>query len=261
MAATKHNTTRLQQMMQGNHVFLPNLLHYFSTIDSTNRWLGDFANNKQRNQNNIHGLCCLAEHQTAGKGRRGRQWQSAASTSVLLSLGWDLQGQPSAGLSLVCGLAVVAALTECAIDAVQLKWPNDIYLNNKKLGGILIEIVSGKCVIGIGLNIKLPADSQIDQPWIDLSAAGHTIDRDEIVAALTKHHEIMLEQFSKTGFSSFQSQWNRVDVFRNQPVQVELPNSKCCGIARGVDEQGALVVESDGSMQSFYSGDVSLRAR
>ena len=142
-------------------------------IQSTNTYLAECAKTVQS------GRVCFAESQTAGRGRRGRQWVSPFGSNLYLSILWQFDNGFAAisGLSLAIGVAVVRALSEIGINEIGLKWPNDIYWQHKKLGGILIEVSgesSGEChaIIGLGLNLYLPEKETtgITQPWTDFGA-------------------------------------------------------------------------------------------
>ena len=158
-------------------------------IDSTNSYLMRKLSTGLEN-----GLTCIAECQSAGRGRRGRVWQSPFGSHIYLSMYWSLsQGMAGAmGLSLVVGLAIADTLKKLYNVAPQLKWPNDIYVNDKKLAGILVElegqaIGSCDCVIGIGINVDMPiqAADQIDQPWTDLKTiVNKPVDRNKLIASL-----------------------------------------------------------------------------
>ncbi len=159
-------------------------LELIPVIDSTNQYLLDRVNESEK------GRICLAEYQTNGRGRRGRQWISPFGSNLYLSMYWRLDAGMAAamGLSLVIGIAAVEALEAMGIEGVKLKWPNDLYYQDKKLAGILVEM-SGQAggaahlVIGMGLNIGMPdVQPNIDQPWTTLNhACGDlTLDRTQL---------------------------------------------------------------------------------
>ena len=233
-------------------------IHVFSTLDSTNRWA------LQAGQ---CGEACFAEQQTAGRGRRGRQWQSPAGVNLYLSVRWCFAAVPPhlPLLSLVAGLAVAEALEDCAIHGHGLKWPNDVYYAGKKLGGILLEAVGSlqQVVIGIGLNVnRLPtATSAIDQPWSSLRAcAGREFDRNQVVAAILTRLLPGLQVFSRLDMAQFQRNWQHWDVLHGCPVRVLAGSEVIEGIACGVDVQGQLRLEvRDGVIKAFSSADVSVR--
>jgi BirA family biotin operon repressor/biotin-[acetyl-CoA-carboxylase] ligase len=172
------------------------------------------------------------------------------------------------GLSLVIAIAVERALSELGVDDSKLKWPNDIYLDNKKLAGILLEVsgeYSGHCqvVIGVGLNIKLSeydAES-IDQPWAQLSEHLGGVDRNTIAATVINHLIKASEQFEKQGFESFQSFWTPRDAFLNRDVDLVLPHKVRSGIARGVNAKGELLLQTDMGLETINAGELSLRLK
>mgnify|MGYP005753752409 CR=1 FL=1 len=217
------------------------------------------------------GDVCLAECQTAGRGRRGRHWVSPFGGQLILSLYWRLeQGMAAAmGLSLVVGIAVVEALQAQGFEGVQLKWPNDLYLGGRKLAGILVEMsgtAGGPChlVIGMGLNLLLPRDEQtrIDQPWAELAELGEIADRNALVVALVGYLQRYLALFEREGIAAFREQWNRLDYFNGKPVRVLMGEQEVHGRARGIDDQGALLLELDnGEIKRFLGGEISLRGK
>ncbi len=234
-------------------------------IDSTNSYLMRRLPNQ-----NVPGQVCIAEYQSAGRGRRGRQWISPFGSHIYLSMYWSLeQGMSAAmGLSVVAALAVSDAIKALYQVDVELKWPNDIYFNGVKLAGILIDLEGQAmepchCVIGIGLNIKMPAKSAelVDQPWIDLSSAiGVDIDRNilaaNIISALLKRLHIHRE----TGINTMVAQWQAQDFYINKPVALITGDKMTRGISRGINNQGALMLEVNGLVGPVYGGEVSLRA-
>ena len=217
-----------------------------------------------------HPVALLAEHQSAGRGRRGRHWLSPMGASLYLSVAWPL-GVPVAGLSglsLVAGLAVAEAVDQICDLQVGLKWPNDLYVGRRKIGGILVEVSGSpegpcKAVIGSGLNCRFPEgveDTDIDQPWTDLyRASGIAVDRNQLAAAILAQYARDLPVFERDGFTPFVERWNRRDILLDQPVILQLGQESATGIARGVSELGALVLEENGRRRSIAGGDVSLR--
>jgi BirA family biotin operon repressor/biotin-[acetyl-CoA-carboxylase] ligase len=231
------------------------------STDSTNRQMidADAAHDPQ---------ALFAEYQTAGRGRRGRAWCSPYGANVYLSLAWSFAAWPPqlTALPLSVGVACAQALRDVGLQRVQLKWPNDLWADRRKLGGILIEHrgeAGGACrvVVGIGINVAMSgaqADG-IDQAWISLNEAiGGTASRNALAAALLRRLHGVLSRFEYEGFAPFADQWSALDLTRDQPVQISgaVPIN---GIARGVDEIGALIIEVDGERKPVHSGDVSLR--
>jgi len=209
----------------------------------------------------------FAEHQTAGRGRRGDRWMSPPGSGLCFSLAWRFDTPPPSfsALSLVIGVAIVTALQSLGIDDARLKWPNDIVRGQKKLAGILIEMrseASGPClaVIGIGLNINLSAHARtlIDRPSDDFrSATGHDISRNLLAASLLRGLASALAEFAQAGFAPFRPVWLRYDALADRQVCLELGERSVNGTARGVDADGALIIEHDGERERFVSGHLS----
>lgn len=216
------------------------------------------------------GLVCLAEIQTRGRGRRGRAWRMPLCGGVALSLLKRFDGGMAAlsGLSLVAGIAAAQALEDCGVAEVGLKWPNDLVARGRKLGGILVELGGdsmGPChaAIGIGLNLRLDAviAAAIDQPWIDLATlAGDRLpSRNRIVARLLARLFEALDRFTVDGFAAFAADYARYDVLQGQAVRVLRADQAQDGVARGVDERGALRVAFADGERCVDSGEVSIR--
>lgn len=239
-------------------------------VGSTNTFLMD----RLQDEADCHGLACLAEQQTAGRGRRGRTWISPFGRNIYLSLCWMMRGGPSKleGLSLVVGMVVVEALRSLGAKGVGLKWPNDLLLEggevlpNRKLGGILLEMAapgpdSVGVVIGIGLNLALSdADSaRIDQPHAVLADVAE-VSRNALAGRLLTGLLDMLPAFSERGFAAFREAWPEFDVYRGQPVELLLGQKRVSGINAGVDGSGNLLLQTERGVATYNAGEVSLRA-
>ena len=238
-------------------------LDVLNVIDSTNQYL------KDNKAGLTSGQACLAEAQTAGRGRRGKKWVSPYGASLYLSMYWHFAGgyQSIGGLSLAVGVAISEALNKAGYDDIQLKWPNDIYAQGKKLAGVLIEVegqIGGACdcIIGIGLNMSFPEKvEEIDQPWIDLARlSGPPVDRNKICALLLDEVTSALHTFSKQGLQPFVQRWRALDVYRDQAISLTIGHKSLSGIGRGVDETGALILEVDDKLHAYNGGEVSVRA-
>lgn len=252
----------IQQYLQTLRVSNPVEVH--TIIDSTNSYLLRRLPNQV-----VDGQTCVAEYQSAGRGRRGKNWVSPFASHLYLSMYYPLeQGVAAAmGLSVVIGLAVADVLEKSFQLDVQLKWPNDIYVDGKKLAGILVELEgqpteSGHSVIGLGLNINMPPlqGVEIDQPWTDISR--HTrlaVDRNRLVANLIAQFNIRLAQHKQYGLSPMLADWQRRDIFLNQPVEIHSGGQVTRGICRGINVNGALLIEVNGKIKPIYGGEVSLR--
>lgn len=212
-----------------------------------------------------HGLVLAAERQTAGRGRLGRRWQMPLGAGLTFSVLWRFERGLGglAGLSLAVGVAMVRALRSFDVP-VQLKWPNDVLLDGRKLAGILIEL-SGDAlgpaavVIGIGLNMASPGE--VDQPVANLAAAGYKVGRNALLAELLNQLADVLATFDREGFAAFHAEWTQSAAFLQQPVMLRFSHGEpVAGTALGVDPHGALLVETEGSVRVFHVGEVSLRA-
>ncbi|GGB06872.1 bifunctional biotin--[acetyl-CoA-carboxylase] ligase/biotin operon repressor BirA [Agarivorans gilvus] len=242
-----------------------NSLQVFEQLDSTNAWL------MQHQQQLDHGQVVLAEYQSAGRGRRGRQWQTPYAGQLCMSMLWRLQDgiEATMGLSLAVGLAVVESLEKLGYSGLALKWPNDIYMHGAKLGGVLIELQGQSdsevsLVMGMGLNVRVEQQqaSLIDQKFAQLELDGEVVDRNQLAVTLIQALNQMFEQFSSHGFAKLQQRWNHYDVFSGQQVSLHFSQDKqVSGIAKGVDQQGQLLLEIDGVEQRFMAGEVSLRGQ
>ena len=215
----------------------------------------------------------FAELQTAGRGRRGREWRSPFGANLYLSLGWSFPAWPPqlSALSLAVGVACARALRKAGLHEVMLKWPNDLRVGDDKLGGILIEQrgeAGGACrvVIGIGINVSMSAEQAgaLGQPWTSLQAAltasGRELpERNTLAASLLAELLAAITEFEAAGFTPFLADWATLDATANQPVRIEGGGEPLQGIGRGVDAQGALIVESQGRRHHVHAGEVSLR--
>jgi BirA family biotin operon repressor/biotin-[acetyl-CoA-carboxylase] ligase len=173
------------------------------------------------------------------------------------------------GLSLVAGIAVAEAI---ALDGVGLKWPNDLMVDGRKLGGILVNLRAASAsggvgaptcdaVIGIGLNLRLPPDTAIDQPWTDLARCGaEPFTRNALVGALLEVILPALERFEHEGMSAFVARWQRLDALAGREVRVHEGERVHEGLLVGITASGALRLRSGGEESVFNSGEVSLRS-
>lgn len=212
----------------------------------------------------------LAERQTAGQGQRGRRWTTPLASGVALSVSRRFRRSlpQLSGLSLAIGANVADSVRALRYDSIGVKWPNDIVAGGKKLGGILIQLrgsAAGPCevVIGLGLNRQLPADAgeHIDQPWCDLAMLREAPppSRNRLVATILDGLLPALARFDDDGLAPFLPRWRQLDALADRAVHVIDGASSRDGIARGVDERGALRVMHDDGERLYISGDVSLR--
>jgi len=214
------------------------------------------------------GTVIVAEMQQAGRGRRGRVWQSPFGANLYYSYFWRLDDglQAAMGVSIAVGLAVYDAIKALYQIDVELKWPNDIYINKQKLAGVLVELdgqPQGPCqlVIGIGINLQMPESfsQHIDQAWTDLNQHTQKLDKNQLVASLTYHLEQRLVQYRQTGLQDMYEQWNSLNAFAGDYVELNTGHRSWRGICEGIDPQGGIRIRQDGEVKSYYGGEVSLR--
>ncbi len=249
-------------------------LEIFKSVDSTNKYAREKAEIES-----CSGMVVMAEQQSAGRGRRGKQWVSPFAANIYLSIVWDFEqgAQALEGLSLAVGVAVKRALNRHGINDVQLKWPNDIYVQGKKLGGILLEMIgdpAGQCsvIVGVGVNMAMPENQAvgIDQAWTDVATQIKLQQSDaKVVSQPEKNHlasslisEIifLLCDFQSKGFSSYRDEWQADDAFFGKQAVISTPKQSIVGIVRGVEPNGALRLElENGKIETFIGGELSLR--
>ena len=236
----------------------------FDTLDSTNDY-GKILSEKQK----VHGTLIVADTQTAGKGRRGRAWQSPKGSSVSMSLCLEpkLPTERAAGLTLVMALSVASAIEEMTGEKAMIKWPNDIVLNGKKICGILTEMFLREkdyvVIIGVGINVNIlefPPEIRNIATSLCLEC-GEKISREDLMKATMKHFESFYEKYEVSGdFSLLKGQYEKRLVNRNSQVRVLDQKEPFEGIAKGIDELGNLLVLcEDGQLKSVCSGEVSVR--
>jgi len=216
------------------------------------------------------GAVLVAEHQSAGRGRRGNPWRSVVGGSLTFSLLWRFPRGPVAlaGLSLAIAVGVARALARAASADVQVKWPNDIYCRDRKLGGILIE-TSGSvlgpsaAVVGVGLNYRLDAAFRagVDRAVADLADCSAAVpSRTELLATLLESLVSTLDQFSREGFAPFRDEWMRRHAWQGRRVALSLADRRVAeGAIVGVADDGALMLASSHGIERFHSGELSLR--
>ncbi|MBV1787910.1 bifunctional biotin--[acetyl-CoA-carboxylase] ligase/biotin operon repressor BirA [Marinobacterium sp. D7] len=256
---------RVTEMLPPALVARLDRLEFANEVESTNTLALEALRSGARN-----GLFA-AEFQTRGRGRRGREWVSPYAANLCFSLAWRFSAGLAAleGLSLGVGLALREGLRRIGIEEVQLKWPNDLLSRGRKLGGILVEIsgdAAGECevVIGVGLNVAMPANQleQISQPCIDVSRLlSNRPGRNQLLATLVESLFETLDTFETQGFAVMREQWQQANAHRDAAVRLISGNNEVSGICRGVDERGALLLESEGQVQAYYGGEISVRAQ
>ena len=251
------------------------LIEVHSSVDSTNNIAMQYAQ-----KNVASGFTCIAEQQTSGRGRRGREWVSPFARNLYMSTVWHfVQGVGALeGLSLASGVAVARALQRVGVRGAQVKWPNDILgISNqagktssneyKKLAGILLEITGNaadqcQVVIGVGINLAMPekAGESIEQPWTDVSSIlGQKVNRNQITGFVLGEMLNMLTEFHQRGFQPFWQEWLSLDAYQNCPVELKMAENIVSGVSRGINEKGALLLETDEGIEHFSGGEISLR--
>jgi BirA family biotin operon repressor/biotin-[acetyl-CoA-carboxylase] ligase len=237
-------------------------LEVLRTIASTNTHLVERAD--------VGGCSvCLAEHQSAGRGRLGRRWVSPFGANLYASLAWTFEALPAGvqALGLAAGAAVAAALDPDGSAGVALKWPNDLVARDRKLGGLLVELRGEppgrtRAVVGVGINLRMPAAAAagIDQPWIDLCSLRDELPARSLLAAAVIDRLVeMLERFAAGGFAAVRDDWCDRDALLGRCVEARGAGIALTGTARGIDDDGALLLESGGVVHRMVSAEISVR--
>jgi BirA family transcriptional regulator, biotin operon repressor / biotin---[acetyl-CoA-carboxylase] ligase len=215
---------------------------------------------------------CLAELQHAGRGRRGRRWIAPFGGGIAMSLGCTFRdpARVDPSLSLAAGVAVCRALGRAGAPGIGLKWPNDVWFDDRKVGGVLLELRTepggpAHFVIGVGLNVSLSAEArrEIEASGVRVAAVADACPqaaaRNRTAGALLNELLSMLERFDREGFAPFRDAWLGLDALNGRAVRVLAGDCAICGTARGVDADGALLLESGGRLHRIASGEVSLQ--
>ncbi len=243
------------------------ILEVFAEIESTNSYLLD-----QPSPPPGRFRVALADHQTAGRGRLDRIWQSPPSSGLCLSMAYTFRRVPDKlpSLTLALGIGVAEALERLGIGGISLKWPNDIVAGGGKLGGILTEVgnraSSGVTVVaGIGLNVDLPGSMQaLNEPsWtnkiVDLKGCtGYPPSREKLSVAVIESTFDCMVRYETDGFVSFRDDWERYDWLKGKQIVVEMPDGCCSGVADGVDTDGALIIQTDEVRRRIINGTITL---
>jgi BirA family biotin operon repressor/biotin-[acetyl-CoA-carboxylase] ligase len=215
---------------------------------------------------------CASELQHAGRGRLGRRWIAPFGSGLAISVAWSFSdaGRALPALSLAVGVAVARALVRAGARGIALKWPNDIWFQDRKVGGVLVEIRAeaggpAHVVIGVGLNVLLPAAARLEieaggaRVAAVADACGAPPSRNHVAGTLLDELLSMLVECEAAGFAAFRDEWAALDALNGRSVEVRLGDKITTGSARGADLDGALLVEVDGGLQRFVSGEASLR--
>lgn len=243
-------------------------IHIFSQIKST---MDSAKADKTIRPNHID--IYLAEMQTQARGRFDRHWYSPFAANIYCSCRWVFNKDVSqlAGLSLVVGLALIKTLIDLGVEKnLALKWPNDLYYEEKKLGGILLEINatshdSTHVILGIGLNINMPKEAakNINRPWTALNQImNQDVDRNKIIGIMLSHLFKSLSQFSEHGLAPFLSEWKQYDFLLNKNITLENGQQTINGIMRGIDQFGQLILqEADGKLHRYSAGETTIKTK
>ncbi len=258
--------TEIKKQLDPKHQHKIKELILLLETTSTNDYLLKLA--KLQPQNN---LACSAEYQTAARGRNGQSWITSFASSIYQSVLWHFNKDPSeiVGLSLAVAVCVVRVLKQYGIDrGVHLKWPNDVLWEDKKLAGILIDLMAephGRCsvVVGIGLNVNIPYQlgTQIGQPWIDIATITQQQPaRNRLAGLLLNELVTTLETFDQHGLAPFIAEWNASDKIIGKNVTLSTPQGKVHGVMQGISPTGELILLTENNETKHYlSGEISLR--
>ena len=249
----------------------PSRRHVLDAVDllfevgSTNQHLLDLA----RHAAPAGPRACLAEVQNAGRGRAGRPFFSSLGGSILLSLLWPVRIPPAKllGLSPAVAVALARAFESEGVERAGVKWPNDVCVGGRKVSGILLELgrdrrERGVLVIGAGINVRVPASTgrRIDQAWTDLHRAlGRTPGRNRVAGRVIDRIIATMQVYLDEGFAPFRGEYRCRDLLAGRRVLVQRATGDSIGTARGLDEGGALLVESGGRTSALLSGEVRIR--
>ena len=253
--------TRLRKISPELH------LEVLDECTSTNTVLAERASSGA-----LHGAVLVCEHQSTGRGRRGHLWVSGVGGSLTFSILWRFARGAGAlgGLSLAVAVGAAKALESLGIRGTGVKWPNDLYLGGRKLGGILIEISGdvlgpSAAVIGVGINVRLDTAirGRIGRPATDVAShADAAPSRTTLLAALLPSLAVALARFSREGFAPFCDEWLRLHAWRGRRVALSMADRRVAeGKVVGVAEDGALMLASSRGVERFHSGELSLKAR
>jgi BirA family biotin operon repressor/biotin-[acetyl-CoA-carboxylase] ligase len=225
-------------------------VHVFSSVTSTNDYL------LEHELGNEQVAVCVAEQQTQGRGRYGHQWVSPASTNLYLSMSWSSQVLPKQldALSLWLLIAIAKLLEQLGCADIQLKWPNDLCVQNKKLAGILIERkvspIRNNLVVGIGLNVAMSLNKkvEIETPWIDLLSIhpDWQLSRNELAAKVVAVLYETLQKLEANQLRNLNAEWKRYDMLLNNTVEFLHDGEIKTGNVKGIDDLGLIILDIGG---------------
>ena len=235
---------------------------YFEYVDSTNTQLMAAGE-----QTSIAGLVYMADFQYGGKGRRGRHWMSPFGRNLAISMGFSTCKPLNqlGGMSLVVGLAVASVLEHLGAGQLSLKWPNDVLLEGRKLGGILLELIQHsqrtEFVVGLGVNVALTEEEirTIGQPVSDLRGAGLDVSRSELAVEFVRSVSRHVDLFESEGFAPFVSAFNDIHLYQGKTCTLIQGSQHVVGTVDGIGRNGELILHTQQGEQRFHGGEVSLR--
>ena len=240
-------------------------LTIFEEIGSTN----DEAKTKLTEIENFNdSLVIFAEQQTSGRGRSGKTWESPANFNIYLSFGWhsSLKISDLEGLSLASGVEISNHLDPIIGESLKIKWPNDLFLSEKKTGGILVETTSNKkstsIVIGVGLNVLMSdkVENSIDQDWTSLSIHfGKDFDRNKIAGNILEALFHLKNNFETNGFSHYKDRFEELNILKNKECLATFDDVSLMGLVEGITENGELIFNENGKIHQLRYGDVSIK--
>ncbi len=233
------------------------------SVSSTNSYIAK----KMLSTKNVN--ICLAEMQTAGRGRHEKKWFSPYAKNIYLSIGYYTSTKLNqlSGLSLAMAIAITNALEQYGIkEEITIKWPNDILWKGHKLAGILIETIAKspnlyQVIIGVGLNVAMPLQNNIDQPWCDISRIiKDTPDRNKVAGLVLNNLLVTLNEFQRHGFKHFAQKWQQLDLVLGKMIAIVTPHcKKISGLGWGIDSAGNYLVKTEnGKIEKFTAGELSL---
>jgi BirA family biotin operon repressor/biotin-[acetyl-CoA-carboxylase] ligase len=258
----KHPYTAIENHQPGS---IGCQIHYFEEVESTQNIARNLAA-----EGAPHGTAVIAETQSAGRGRMGRGWHSPPGvnlyTTIILRPKIAMAEVPR--LSLVAGVAAAEALEDVASGIVQLKWPNDVWLNGRKAGGIIAEAVTDRMqrldsvLLGIGLNLNLAAEDvppEIrDRAISVLIATGRQCDRVLVANSLFTRLNIWYDETVTQGFAAVRPHWESYSALTGKRVTVVDAGTREEGLVTGIDADGALLLETSNGVRRIIAGDVTL---
>jgi len=259
------NKTDILKNISAEHKESLKELAIFDEIGSTN----DEAKTKLKEiENSNKSLVILAEQQTSGRGRSGKTWVSPSNVNIYLSFGWhsSLKISDLEGLSIASGVEISTHLEPITGEPLKIKWPNDLFLSEKKTGGILVETISNQkdtsIVVGVGLNVLMSdrAENSIDQDWTSLSIYfGKEFDRNQIAGLMLEALFHLKNNFETKGFSHYKDRFEELNLLKNKECLATLNDVSLMGLVEGISENGELIFNENGKIHQLRYGDVSIK--